>query len=275
MLFISSIIMVYAQHIVEYSAREHAFFRVNQLNDFSDRFNRVESSSFLNYIKKRGDESSEVTRDVLLYSLFHNNGKKMEEALKDKFINHIIFNNVKISENTENWYAKVNCLFTYQERELDLDLVLKFVHDTKFDGYKWEIVKVEKLKNRKTKKIPSKKHLSGNDEKRVISPVSNEVHFIDLRRYLSDLEHLTDYFIPIRNENEQNFILQLQSEKLKFEQVNEISYHFLQLEGWIFKVAYIDQNKLNPKNTGWLMTHISEADHIQKNKYKHEELYFE
>jgi len=267
--------MVYAQHIVEYSAREHAFFRVNQLNDFSDRFNRVESSSFLNYIKKRGDESSEVTRDVLLYSLFHNNGKKMEEALKDKFINHIIFNNVKISENTENWYAKVNCLFTYQERELDLDLVLKFVHDTKFDGYKWEIVKVEKLKNRKTKKIPSKKHLSGNDEKRVISPVSNEVHFIDLRRYLSDLEHLTDYFIPIRNENEQNFILQLQSEKLKFEQVNEISYHFLQLEGWIFKVAYIDQNKLNPKNTGWLMTHISEADHIQKNKYKHEELYFE
>lgn len=60
-------------------------------------------------------------------------------------------------------------------------------------------------------------------------------------------------------------MLRLLSEgKLKIESIGKITYHFLQLDGWIMTVSYVNRES---KNSGWLLAALHQADNQQKVKY--------
>ena len=57
---------------------------------------------------------------------------------------------------------------------------------------------------------------------------------------------------------------QLSAGKLKVESIARITYHFLQLDGWIMTVNYVTRDS---KNSGWLLESITPATVQEKVKY--------
>ena len=57
---------------------------------------------------------------------------------------------------------------------------------------------------------------------------------------------------------------QLSDGKLKVESIGKITYHFLQLDGWIMTVNYVNRES---KNSGWLLDSLSPATVQEKVKY--------
>ncbi|MBA4053983.1 MAG: hypothetical protein C0490_04655, partial [Marivirga sp.] len=52
--------------------------------------------------------------------------------------------------------------------------------------------------------------------------------------------------------------------QLKIEMINKITYHFLQLDGWIMSVNYVNRES---KNSGWLIDVLKPATVQEKVNY--------
>jgi hypothetical protein len=57
---------------------------------------------------------------------------------------------------------------------------------------------------------------------------------------------------------------------LEFKQVKNVSYHFMQLDHWIFKVEEFDRRE---KNNGWLISELQPAGITEKEKYLKHQLF--
>jgi hypothetical protein len=63
---------------------------------------------------------------------------------------------------------------------------------------------------------------------------------------------------------ESKMLRMLSEGKVKIESIGRITYHFLQLDGWIMTVNYVNRES---KNSGWLLATLRQADNQQKVKY--------
>jgi hypothetical protein len=89
---------------------------------------------------------------------------------------------------------------------------------------------------------------------RFIPPASNETDFINLKRALEDKNHLQDFahkgFTP---DLLSIFFFCINTGILKYEYVEEVTYHVLDISGWYFRVKDFNRNELN---SGWLITDL-------------------
>jgi hypothetical protein len=90
---------------------------------------------------------------------------------------------------------------------------------------------------------------------RFIPPSSNETDFINLKRALEDTDHLPSYahndFEP---DNLTMFFSMIRSGQLKFEYVEEVIYHVIDIPGWYLKIRDFNRTELN---SGWLITDVA------------------
>jgi len=90
---------------------------------------------------------------------------------------------------------------------------------------------------------------------RFIPPTSNETDFMNLRRALEDTDHLSAY---ARNDFKPDrltlFFSLIRSGDLKFEYVETVIYHVIDIPGWYLKIKDFNRNELN---SGWLITDVS------------------
>lgn len=277
-LFIFSFLLLtiglgFAQQIYISPIQRNVHFRVNQLQDFIERFNKVNNSFFLDYIDANwSDEMTTLRRPELIASLFYQKDNNGLTPKQEQFIEDVTKANQTMSFNQQGWYVKVNCAFAYQRKKRNLDLVMEYAYDSIYHGYKWEIIAIEHLDFLKKK---SKAKMKTDENVQFISPVSHDIQFIDLKRYFSDKENAIHYFKQPLGEREKRFVYLLQKNRLKFKQVNTMRYHFLQIDDWAFTVDYIKTNKVNKKNTGWLITQLLKLNQDEKVDYKKEKLYLD
>lgn len=89
---------------------------------------------------------------------------------------------------------------------------------------------------------------------RFIPPASNETDFINLKRALEDIDHL-QYYASSDFEPDYLtlFFYCIRSGMIKYEYVEEVFYHLIDIPGWYLKVKEFNRNELN---SGWLISDI-------------------
>lgn len=90
---------------------------------------------------------------------------------------------------------------------------------------------------------------------RFIPPTSHETDFMNLKRALEDTDHLQDYASKDYNPDYLTlFFYCLKTGTLKYDYVEDITYHITDITGWYFKVKDFNRNELN---SGWLIVDVS------------------
>lgn len=240
-----------------YSRHEENFaYEVKQIDEFFERFNN-ESTLIKDYLFKKYDRL-ELSREDLLKSLFDLRSTYLQKELVAKFLK--VVNDpqkpVKLSFYDPDWFAKVTCRVVYEEKERELLLLLR-VQKEKNGGSKWVVHNVY---------ADFFNTPEGNNPNAFLNPVSHATDFMGLNRAFEDPENLKAYLSSgFQDDQLSKFALEMQNNRISFQQVEHISYHFFQVDGWVFTVENFQRQE---KNAGWLISRLIQADAKEKKAYK-------
>jgi hypothetical protein len=231
--------------------KEHLYFQVKQLDEFMQRFNYK-----IDVYGRKIDSTHPITRQQYLFSLFDINYLKnisqTEKSNLKAFVDEVI-NSTKpqfLQFANENLFAQAQCQVSYKGRENKMQLLLR-VEATPNSGAKWVIADV---KSDFLRLSPRK-----NDSSLYIPPNSHETNFMSMRQaFQQHSEQVLTYTRPDFQVDEMSiFVFEIANKNLKIKFIDKITYHFLQLEGWIFTVDFFNRAD---KNSGWLISRLLKSE---------------
>ena len=262
LVFTLSVGLVCGQSI-NFLSDENFAFKVKQIDEFMDRFNSVESTPIQQYVREHHDLDS-ISRASLMLSLFNQEDTTWNEQHIRDFVSDILRAStpVAIDFYDQGWYVELNCTGRYKGKVEEFTLVLSLEVMRRSRGAKWVIESV------------SADFLGigrSQDQRRALNPASYGNNFIDLSEALQDTSNIRNY-LNLRRQHSQLlvFLNELHQKNLVFKQINQITYHFLQIDDWIFKVR--DFNRDTP-NSGWLISELLRVNDRQKLQYQEKVLY--
>lgn len=235
---------------------ENFAFEVKQIDEFFERFND-EKTLIKEYISKNYN-NTEVTREDLIKSLFNRKSANIKNADVSSFIKMVDNPErpVKLSFYDDDWYARVKCSVVYEEKERELFLLMR-VQKENNGACKWVVhnVYAEFLKTS-----------DGSDPDAFLNPVSHATDFMALDRAFKDTDNLKAYLSSgFQDDQLSKFVIEMQKNRITFRHVENISYHFFQVDGWIFSVENFQRKE---KNSGWLISRLIKAEAKEKEDYK-------
>lgn len=257
LIFVFSLSFSSAANSQIYVGEEENFaFKVKQIDEFFERFNNS-GTLIKDYILKNYD-GLEVSRKDLLNSLFDLKSTSLAKEEVVRFISLVDNpqNPVNLSFYDENWYARVKCTVVYHGKDSELLLMLRVQHE-QGGSSKWVVHQVYA------------EFLNTPDENNPyasLNPMSHATNFLGLNRAFEDPENLKAYLTSsFLDDQLSKFAIEMQHNRISFKQVEDISYHFFQVDGWIFSVENFQRSE---KNSGWLISRLLQADSSEKEAYK-------
>jgi hypothetical protein len=230
--------------------------RIKQLDDFINRFNMMSDFS-----GNPADSlfKSKVTRLKMISSLFDLKDPRILDLkkvssreylkIKELFINEVIEKNILLSKISPGIIAEARSKFTYNKKQLIVSLFLN-QESLKAGELKWVLIYA---KSNELNKL-----FTDTISDRFIPPNSNEVDFIDLRNAFKDADHIQDYTSNIFEPDLLSVIIFcLKEQIIKFEYVEEVIYHIIDIPGWYIKIEDFNRNELN---SGWLITDVKKFE---------------
>lgn len=222
---------------------------VKQLGEFFDRFNMKDTVPGVN-----GLQPTRFTNILSLFNMQNQNFKNDSSVFH--FASDVITSGKGLSYKDTNWYAIANSVFSYNGVKREIPLTLKYMKNSG-QGYSWILVGVELSRLGTT--------LNRSDDKD-IGPLNNELAFLDLSKAFDKKSDIASFTAEgFRPDYMSIFLYLVESGIIKFIQMDSISYHFLNVNGWIFKVE--DFNRMD-FNSGWLIASMLKANTEAKNYYK-------
>ena len=245
----------YSQTIIKTENPNEKIFlvRTKQFNEFLDRFNYK-----TNFNGDPVDSAfmSKIPRDKMINSLFDLKDLRIEPSgrsysgnyidEKTEFINEVVHKNLLIYKYSDKIIAEAKSRILYKGTPNNISIFLTQEIVGK-DMVKWVINNVK-----------------GNlfnflkDDTvfiRFIPPSSNETDFINLKRALEDIDHLQGYASKDYNPDYLTvFFYIINSGLVRFEYVEEVIYHIIDLPGWSIKVKEFNRNEMN---SGWLISDVA------------------
>jgi len=235
-------------------------YEVKQLDQFISRFNLSENIYGDKYPQELNDSSkmflsSKVNvRKKVLKSLFDYENSKNDTALIKNFIKDISDNSTEISFNKGNWFAEVNTIVKLDGNEKNVQIIMQIEKNLKKE-LKWVIrgVKADLFS------------LNSKVTQDFINPMSHETYFIDLKKVFENRNSLKQYaYIDFYPDELSIFLYLISQNKIHLKQINSISYHFLQINNYIFTIDFFNRSSFN---SGWLISNLLKADASQKKQY--------
>ena len=228
--------------------------RTKLFNEFLDRFNYKTTftgepidSAF----------SSKIPRRNMISALFDLKDRRTDPNskdysnnytdLKNRFITEVLEKNLQITRYSGKIIAEARSRVVYKGATQNISLFLS--HEVIGDNrIKWVIldVKGELFNFLKT----------DTTYIRFIPPSSNDTDFMNLKRALEDVSYL-QYYATREYEPDYLalFFYMVNTGVLKFEYVEEVIYHIIDLPGWRMTIREFNRNELN---SGWLVSDLSE-----------------
>ncbi|MEP6749363.1 MAG: hypothetical protein ABJB86_16630 [Bacteroidota bacterium] len=246
-------------------AREKKFlYEVKQIDEFFERFNN-DTSSFIRQAYKTHHVQYKLDRSALIKSLFNYDSQTWNQAMINDFVNDAVLttNPQKIDFRAAGWFAQANCKFQYNGTPISIAVILRIITDGKRRS-RWMIASVKSpVLKPVTNTVPIKKN---GDVSKFINPASHASNFIELDRIFDDKENLADYFEPVffKTKNAYSFYEGVSTNHIKFLYVHDITYHFLQVDKWLFTVVYFHRKSLN---AGWLINSLKKVSGEEKKDY--------
>jgi len=257
--------------------------RIKQIEEFIDRFSYTDESKRRGY-QLLSRKSNSQNRDITdIYRLIYGgeNTSRMSVILSlfnYENIHAIGKNSIKdfvkqVTDPTEgqtlnfydrDWYAAVEVEFTYQNRTEDGILILQNCIDKDEEGKPgsyWGLVSASA--NFLRKGIDSK-------ERKGVNAGAHGVNFVPLisafKNRESSFNMVSDNFVS----NDLDILLYANyNGDVSIKNIKKISYHFMQIDGWVFRVDYHNRST---SNSGWLISDLIKADRDEKKAYREQVL---
>jgi hypothetical protein len=220
-----------------------------QLNQFFRRFNAEESpSGVIRYYPGDSLYHNVPLRQGFIQILFDNQTSSISKDLKTQFVNTVLSPTYPqyINFHREGWISEVQAEFIYKGKREKVNLILKLQAEGL--GFEWVIdsVSFEPFKNLFNKPV--------GKEKNFLHPLSHELGFMNLRRAFQDSKFPEAYTeTSYKPDYLTLFLYEMKLGNLRFQTVNDVRFHFFQIEGWYFEVNQFNRPGFN---TGWLISNL-------------------
>jgi len=238
---------------------------VDVLDEFLDRFNNRDSLMFQAYSNSKNKSFTE-SRSFLIRSLFDFTSKNWKGEDVKSFIK-------KVNEDAtpqylnfadNEWYAELICSMTYKGKPEKMALILQF-QELPSGVSQWLIVGAKApwltAYTDTISKIPV-----FVDPKKGLNPSSHGNDFISVYRAFDDIPNIRSYMrkdaLP---QDLQKLLRSMVKKQTTLVQVDRVTYHFMQVDGWLFTVKNFPLRKTN---AGWLISELLPADASLKKQYK-------
>lgn len=244
LLFVS--LTSFSQVIREGEDETKLYAQSKQVNQFFRRFNGEEDEKGNRYYAKDRQYRSEKLRKKYLGMLFDESNPGISNALKVEFAKNVLDKQMFLSFHGGSWFSQVNATFRYNGKDQDVLLFMELEKD--HGGSKWVINKVyadmfAPYFVRDTTKVG-----------RFLHPLSHELDFMNLRKALVNSDSISQFtirrFVP---DHLSVFLYELKRGNLEFKSVNQVQFHFFQLDGWYFELSNFNRPGYN---TGWLISNL-------------------
>ena len=254
-----------AQLVTDMDDESRLYAESKQVNQFFRRFNGEEDEKGKWYYP--GDKLFRTAklRKKYLGILFDESNSGISSVLKTQFVKEVLDKpeSTILDFHGAGWFSEVHTTFIVDGKAQPVILFMELEKDHL--GTKWVINKVhadifEPYFLRDTTKIG-----------RFLHPMSHELDFMNLRKALANSDSVSQFtvkrFVP---DHLSVFLYEIKKGNMRFQSVNEVKFHFFQINGWYFELSEFNRPGYN---TGWLMSGLvklnndTEKDLIRKHLY--------
>ncbi|MEO7990285.1 MAG: hypothetical protein ABI663_12140 [Chryseolinea sp.] len=229
-----------------------------QVNQFFRRFNGEESEKGDRYYPKDRQYRSTKLRKSYLGMLFDERNTGISSSLKTEFVKYVLDKGEAsvLNFHQGNWFSEVHTIFTVNGVNQPITLYMELEKDHL--GYKWVISKVhadmfDPFFQRDTTKIG-----------RFLHPLSHELDFMNLRKAFANTDSVSQFTVKrFAPDHLSVFLYEIKKGNLKFKSVDEVKFHFFQVEGWYFELSQFNRPGYN---TGWLISNLVKLNNDAEKK---------
>lgn len=256
-----------AQLVGDMEDESKLYAQSKQVNQFFRRFNGEEDEKGNRYYPGDKQYRSDKLRKKYLGILFDESNQSISNALKTEFVGDVIEkpSSSILNFHGGNWFSEVQAAFTMNGKEVPVTLFMEIEKDRL--GSKWVIQRVfadifEPYFYRDTTKTGKFLH-----------PMSHELDFMNLRKAFSNKDSISQFtskkFIP---DHLSVFLYEVKKGNLKFKYVEQVKFHFFQLDGWYFEISQFNRPGYN---TGWLISNLVKLNNDAEKTLLRKHLYYE
>lgn len=237
-----------AQLVDEMDDESKLYAESKQVNQFFRRFNGEEDEKGNRYYPRDKQYRSVKLRKKYLGILFDEGNTGISSSLKTEFAKQVLDKGETsiLDFHGVNWFSEVHSTFTMNGKIQPITLFMTLEKDHL--GYKWVISKVhgnmfEEYFERDTTKVG-----------RFLHPLSHELDFMNLRKAFAYSDSISQFaskqFVP---DHLSILLYEIKKGNLKFKSVDEMKFHFFQIDGWYFQLSEFNRPGYN---TGWLISNL-------------------
>ena len=228
---------------VDLKAEQEFLRSVSSISEFMERFNADTLST--------GDRALALTALInpdYLKSAATSSGNNILP-----FINKILQDSVTLKFEDPDWFARAKCKVRHRNKESEMTLLLR---TRQIEGlrYKWVICDVD---------APGL-GLPAMNARANISPSDNEINFMALSD-ITDAKTCKNIALYLDDNRKIDklsvFCSEVWNGQLHIEYVDELTYLFHTVKGFVFEVKNVSNNTLP---SGWLITAVEETNQQQK-----------
>ncbi|HEY9009266.1 hypothetical protein [Ohtaekwangia sp.] len=242
------------------------YAETKQVNQFFRRFNGEEDEKGERYYPKDKLYRSEKLRKKYLGILFDDSNNGIKQDLKVQFAKEVLDKTKPaiLDFHGGNWFSEVHTTFTMNGKNQTVILFMELENDHL--GSKWVISKVhadmfDPYFKRDTTRVG-----------KFIHPLSHELDFMNLHKVFSNdsvSQFTTKRFVP---DHLSLFLYEVKKGTLKFKTVEEVKFHFFQIDGWYFELSQFNRPGYN---TGWLISNLVKVNNENEKNLLKKYLYYE
>jgi len=243
------------------------YAETKQVNQFFRRFNGEEDEKGERYYPKDKQYRSDKLRKKYIGILFDASNSGISPDLKTQFVKDVLDKTEPAILNFHggNWFSEVHTTFTMNGKSEPVTLFMELEKD--HQGTKWVISKVHAdmftpYFKRDTTRVGKFLH-----------PLSHELDFMNLRKAFNYTDSLSQFtvkrFVP---DHLTVFLYEVKKGNLKFKTVEEVKFHFFQINGWYFELSEFNRSGYN---TGWLISNLVKVNNDAEKNLLRKYLYYE
>lgn len=229
------------------------YAETKQVGQFLRRFNGEEGKDGERFYQGNPLFQDPEFRRAYLQILFDNETSFISSELRRSFTADVTREGspILLDFHGPDWFAEVQCSFSYYGESMPLTLFMKLEADRL--GHKWVISKVKF--GPYFDFFASDKPIADDE---FLHPLSHELDFMNLSKVFRKTSDLGPYTsAEFQPDQLTIFLMDVRKGALAFEAVSKVQFHFLQVDGWYFRLNEISRAGLN---TGWLMTDLQRVD---------------
>lgn len=256
-----------AQLVEEGKDESRLYAESKQVNQFFRRFNGEEDEKGNRYYPGDKHYRSDKLRKQYLRILFDENNNGVSNILKTEFAKAVLDKPESSILNFHGgkWFSELHTNFTMNGKNQNVILFMEL--EKHHLGTRWVIQKVhadvfDPFFVKDTTKLGKFLH-----------PMSHELDFMNLRKAFINKDSINQFtvkrFVP---DHLSLFLYEMKKGNLKFKSVDQVKFHFFQIDGWYFGISQFNRPGYN---TGWLISNLIKLNSTTEKDILRKFLYYE